>query len=225
MEGWLERHRAYITVALLAVILPGATLLWLKRPQPAPVVISTPVPTPTLTLVLTPTPAPTATPLPVRVYVTGAVVHSDVYLLPAGSIVKDALLAAGGATADADLERINLAVQLTDQQQVYVPHQGQETPPAPLISSAPTPTPAAASVPSRSGSVDVGSGPVNLNTASAAELETLPGIGPAFAQRIIDYRLEHGAFATVEQLTEVKGIGPATLDKLRHLITVDSTQP
>jgi competence protein ComEA len=62
---------------------------------------------------------------------------------------------------------------------------------------------------------------VNINTASAADLETLPGIGPAFAQRIIDYRVEHGAFATVEQLTEVKGIGPATLDKLRHLITVD----
>ena len=221
MEGWLERHRGYVIGALLAVILPGATLLWLRRPQPVPLIISTPVPTPTFTLVLTPTPAPTATPLPVRVYVTGAVQQSDVYLLPVGSIVKDALLAAGGATVDADLERINLAVQLYDQQQVYVPYRGQENPPAPVISSAPTPTEAAASPPTKGKSTDAGAAPVNINTASAATLETLPGIGPAFAQRIIDYRIEHGAFASIEQLAEVKGIGPATLAKLEHLITVD----
>lgn len=221
MQGWLERHRGYIIAALLAFILPGATILWLKSPQPAPLLISTPVPTPTCTPVLTPTPAPTATPLPVRVYVTGAVKQSDVYLLPAGSIVKDALLAAGGATADADLERINLAVQLYDQQQVYVPYQGQETPPAPLVSSAPTPTEAAASVPAKSGSMDVETGLVNVNTATADELETLPGIGPAFAQRIIDYRVQNGAFASIEQLVEVKGIGPATLAKFEHLITVE----
>jgi competence protein ComEA len=225
LGGWLERHRLVVFVALLAIILPGVALLWLKRPQPAPLIISTPVPTPTWTLVLTPTPAPTATPLPVRVYVTGAVVHSDVYLLPAGSIVKDALLAAGGATADADLERINLAVQLYDQQQVHVPYQGQEALPVPGVSS--TVTPPAATVPAAgaasSDGTRAGAGPalINVNTASAEELETLPGIGPAFAQRIIDYRIEHGAFATVEQLTEVKGIGPATLDKIEHLITVD----
>jgi len=224
MESWLERHRGYVIVALLAIILPGVTLLWLKRPQPAPVVISTPVPSPTWTLVLTPTPVPTATPLPVRVYVTGAVLNSDVYVLPAGSIVKDALLAAGGATADADLERINLAVQLYDQQQIYVPQRGQETVPVPVVSNAATPTTTAASSDGAStGDTRAGAALslVNLNTASAAELETLPGIGPAFAQRIIDYRIEHGAFATVEQLTEVKGIGPATLAKLEHLITVE----
>jgi competence protein ComEA len=219
MNGWLERHRVYVIVALLAIIVPGATLLWLKRPQPAPLVISTPVPTPTPPPVLSPTPAPTATPLPVRVYVTGAVRKSDVYVLSAGSIVKDALLAAGGATADADLERINLAVQLYDQQQVYVPHKGQESLPAPVVSEAATPTPdVSAPSDTRGGSALT---LININRASAAELETLPGIGPAFAQRIIDYRVERGAFASVEQLTEVKGIGPATLDKLQHLITVD----
>ena len=221
MEGWLERHRGYVIVALLAVILPGATLLWLKRPQPTPLILSTPIPTPTLTPVFSPTPAPTATPLPVRVYVTGAVQRSDVYLLPAGSIIKDALLAAGGATVDADLERINLAVELYDQQQVYVPYQGQESPPVPVVSEAPTPTEAARSGSSRSGAADAGPVPVNVNTASADELETLPGIGPAFAQRIIDYRVENGAYTSVEQLTEVRGIGPATLDKIRDLVTVE----
>ena len=186
--------------------------------------ISTPVPTPTFTPVLTPTPAPTATPLPVRVYVSGAVLHSDVYVLPAGSIVKDALLAAGGAAADADLERINLAVQLYDQQQVYVPHRGQETLPAPLVSGASTPTTVAVSTKSApAGDTRAGMGLalVNLNTASADALEALPGIGPTYAQRIIDYRVAHGAFATVEQITEVKGIGPATLEKLKHLVTVE----
>jgi competence protein ComEA len=224
MGGWLERHRLYVILALLAIILPGVTLLWLKRPQPAPLLISTPVPTPTFTLVLTPTPAPTATPHPVRVYVTGAVLKSDVYVLPAGSIVKDALLAAGGATADADLERINLAVQLYDQQQIYVPSRGQETLPAPLVSDAATPADEASAADDASaGDTRAGTSlsTININTASVDALETLPGIGPTYAQRIIDYRVEHGAFATVEQLTEVKGIGPATLDKLRHLITVD----
>ena len=228
MGGWLERHRLYVIGALLAIILPGVTLLWLKRPQPAPLRISTPVPTPTFTLVLTPTPAPTATPLPVRVYVTGAVLNSDVYLLPAGSIVKDALSAAGGATADADLERINLAVQLTDQQQVYVPHQGQEALPAPVVSGAAAPAGGASAETApgegaSSGDSRTGTGLtlINVNTASVDTRETLPGIGATYAQRIVDYRVEHGAYASVEQLTEVKGIGPATLDKLRHLVTVE----
>ena len=220
MGGWLERHRGYVIAALLAVILPGVTVLWLKRPQPTPLIISTPVPSSTSTRALTPTPAPTATPLPVRVYVTGAVQQSAVYLLPAGSIIKDALLAAGGATAEADLERINLAVQLYDQQQVYVPYQGQENLPAPIVSSASTPTPDGASVAGDTrGSAALSL--VNINTASADTLETRPGIGPAFAQRIIDYRIERGAFGTIEQITEVKGIGPATLAKLEPLITVD----
>jgi competence protein ComEA len=221
MGGWLERHRGYVIAALLAVILPGVVLLWVKRPQPTPLILSTAVWTHTPTLELTSTATPIPTPQPVRVYVTGAVVQADVYVLPAGSIVKDALLAAGGATADADLERINLAVQLTDQQQVYVPYQGQESPPVPVVSDAPTPTEAALSGASRSGAVDAGTALVNVNTASADELDALPGIGPAYAQRIIDYRVQNGAYTSVEQLTEVRGIGPATLDKIRDLVTVE----
>jgi len=141
----------------------------------------------------------------VRVYVTGAVREPDVYVLSPGSIVKDALAAAGGPTGDADLERINLAVQVHDQQQIYVPRQGEGTPPVPPVSVALPAVPVAA---------------ININAASAAELEALPGIGPAFAQRIVDYRAEHGPFATIEEIMEVKGIGPATFARLEGLIAV-----
>jgi competence protein ComEA len=217
MEGWLERNRLYIMLALVAVIVPGALLLWLRRPQPAPIIISTPVPTATPLPIVSPTPPPTVTPSPLRVYVTGAVQTADVYILPPGSIVKDAIHAAGGATSDADLQRINLAVQVHDQQQIYVPYQGESTPASPLH-SAPLP---ATSTPSsqgagRSSTLAV----ININTADAAALETLPGIGPTFAARIIDYREQNGPFSSVEDLIQVKGIGPATLDKMRDLLVV-----
>jgi competence protein ComEA len=147
-----------------------------------------------------------------RVYVTGAVRRPDVYLFPAGSIVKEAIAAAGGATEDADLDRINLAVQLQDQQQVYVPRRGQEASPVlPLVSAPP-----GGDVDSRSGTVSL----VNINAASAVELEALPGIGPTYAQRIVDYRQANGPFAAVEEIMEVKGIGPGTFAKLEGLITV-----
>jgi competence protein ComEA len=206
MGEWLDRNRAYVLAVLLVAIAAGSMLLWLRRPQPDPIVISTPAPT------VTPTPVQTPTPSPLRVYVTGAVHQPDVYLLAPGSIVKQALAAAGGATADADLDRINLAVQLQDQQQVYVPRQGEGTPPAPLVSS---------DLPvgdTRSQSLSVSL--VNINSASVSELETLPGIGPVFAQRIVDYREQNGPFASNEGIMEVNGIGPATFARLEGLITV-----
>ncbi len=206
MGEWLDRYKAYVLAVLLVAIAAGSVLLWLQRPQPAPIILSTPVPA------ATPTPVPTSTPAPLRVYVTGAVREPDVYVLSPGSIVKDAVAAAGGATGDADLERVNLAVQVCDQQQVYVPRQGEGTPPVPLVATA---FPAAES---RSSVVSVSI--VNINSASASELETLPGIGPVFAQRIVDYRTEHGPFVVVEDIVEVKGIGPATFAKLEGLITV-----
>jgi competence protein ComEA len=206
MGEWLDRYKAHVLVILLAVIAAGSVQLWLRRPQPSPMIISTPAPT------LTPTPVSTPTPAPLRVYVTGAVRQPDVYLFPAGSIVKEAIAAAGGATDDADLDRINLAVQLQDQQQVYVPRQGEEAPPVPPVVSASP----GGEVGTRSGIVSL----VNINTASAVELEALPGIGPTYAQRIVDYRQANGPFAAVEGIMEVKGIGPGTLAKLEGLITV-----
>ena len=206
MGEWLDRYKAYVLAILVVAIAAGSLLFWLRRPQPAPIVISTPAPT------LTPTPVQTPTPSPLRVYVTGAVRQPDVYLFFPGSIVKDALAAAGGATADADLDRINLAVQLQDQQQVYVPRQGEDTPPAPPVAAPP------AASDTRSGSAVLS--PIDINSATASELETLPGIGPTYAQRIVDYREQNGPFASIEDITQVKGIGPATLDKLEELITV-----
>jgi competence protein ComEA len=199
--GWIERYRGVLFVALIVGILAGTVVLQAFRPRSNRPILES----------LTPAPSPeaTRTPSPVRVYVTGAVQRPDVYALPAGSIVKDALLAAGGATTDADLIRINLASPLADGQQIYVPRQGEEDLPARLL------TAPAAALPLSGGSR------VNINTAGEAELDLLPGIGPALAKRIVEYRQTHGPFQTIEQITEVPGIGDAVLEQIRDLVTVE----
>lgn len=148
-------------------------------------------------------PAPTSTPEPIQVYVSGAVARADVYILPPDSIVRDALEAAGGATGEADIEHLNLAQPLRDGDHVYVPRIGE----------APTPIP-------REGEGPSVVWPININTATQAELELLPGIGPALAQRIIEYRETHGPFATIEEIQNVSGIGSATFENIKDLITV-----
>jgi competence protein ComEA len=142
-----------------------------------------------------------------RVHVSGAVRAPAVYRLPPGSIVQDAVDAAGGPAADADLERINLAVELRDQQQVYVPRKGEAEPQPPISGG-------------ESGGEEPAGALVNVNTATAAELETLPRIGPAMAQRIIEYREANGPFGSIEDIQNVPGIGPATFEGLKDLITV-----
>jgi competence protein ComEA len=140
----------------------------------------------------------------VRVYVSGAVHHPDVYTLQPDSIVKDALLAAGGPADDADLERINLALPVADGQHVYVPRQGEEKLPV----QPPANQPATGQK-------------VNINTADVATLESLSGIGPVLAQRILDYRQANGPFARIEDITNVSGIGQATFEALRDQITAE----
>jgi competence protein ComEA len=147
---------------------------------------------------------PTATPQPLRVYVSGAVVQPGVVTLPAGSLLTDALDAVGGVVDDADLDSINLAAPLADNQHVIVPHRA----------ATPQPETGAASV----SSVDA---LVNINTATAVELEMLPHIGPTMAQRIIDYREAHGPFGRIEDLQEVDGIGETRYKDLAPLITVE----
>ncbi|KRE61733.1 competence protein ComEA [Nostocoides sp. Soil756] len=147
----------------------------------------------------------------VVVHVVGQVVRGGVYRLPAGSRVADAVEAAGGATRTADLGMLNLARVLADGEQVRVPEPGEVVPPGPV---------AAGPGGGAGGGASGGPGSVvSLNTADAAALDSLPGIGPVIAQRIIDWRTEHGRFTSVDELAEVSGIGEKLLAQVRPLVT------
>ena len=172
----------------------------------------------------------------VRVHVAGAVNNPGVYTLPAQGRAVDAIAAASGAAADADLDRVNLAGALSDGVQIYVPHRGETAAPAQIQPNGGTanagqgnaangasqggtqPQPARTLTPA--GNAQKGSAPVNINTATAEELQTLPRIGPAMAQRIIAWREAHGGFRSVDELDAVPGIGPSMLENLRPLVTV-----
>ena len=196
MAALQTRYRGILIFCVTALVLGGALFLQARRQPAAPLELSTATPPPS--------PAPTTTPPPMPVYVTGAVARPDVYPLPQGSIVKDAIVAAGGPAPDADLERINLASSLSPGQQVHVPRRGEAAPPP---------------LPARSEAI--GDGRINVNTAGAALLETLPGIGPSLAGRIVEHREANGPFRSVQDLVAVPGIGPATLSRLVDLITTD----
>ncbi len=142
----------------------------------------------------------------VVVHVVGEVRRPGVRHLPAGSRVADAVEAAGGATARADLAGVNLARVLTDGEQLRVPRPGEAVP-APVAAPA-TGVPGAG-----------GGAAVALSTADVAALDALPGIGPVLAQRIVDWRTEHGRFTTVDELAEVSGIGEKLLAQVRPHVT------
>ncbi|HET6953611.1 MAG TPA: helix-hairpin-helix domain-containing protein [Acidimicrobiales bacterium] len=146
----------------------------------------------------------------VVVHVVGAVVTPGVQRLPSGSRTVDAVDAAGGTVPEADLARLNLAAVLTDGQQVYVPRLGEVAPPVA----------AGGAAPGAPGGPATAAAPVDLNAATLAQLDELPGIGPTTAQAIIDHREQNGPFASVEELLDVRGIGDAKLEQLRDLVTV-----
>jgi competence protein ComEA len=191
--------------ALLAASLALALLLtWLHRPRESAVPpVHRSVPSTAVTSL-----PPTAPPAPdLVVHVTGAVRHPGLVELPAGSRVDAALSAAGGATRKADLASVNLARRLVDGEQIVVLRKGRST--APL--GAPGPSADVSASPGQ---------PVDLNTATLEQLDGLPGVGPVLAQRIIDWRTEHNRFSSVDELTEVSGIGERTLADLRPLVHV-----
>jgi competence protein ComEA len=192
----LSRGEIAGLIVILVAVLGGAGL-WYARSLPKPVSIAQAEPgaaqasaSPTPTVVLI-------------VDVAGAVRQPGVYEFAEGQRVIDAIEQAGGPLAKADLSLLNLAAPLTDGTQILVPKAG-----------APGAAPAPGGVPGAAG------GLLNINSASATELETLSGIGEVLAAKIVEYREQNGPFASVDDLMDVSGIGPATLDEIRDQITV-----
>jgi competence protein ComEA len=149
----------------------------------------------------------------VTVHVAGAVRRPGVYRLPAGARVDDALRRAGGPRGRADLTAVNLAAKLEDGRQVLVPERA-------AASAAAAPAAAGGAAAGPGGVAAAAGAPVNLNTATLEQLDTLDGVGPGIAQRILDYRAQHGGFTRVEELGEVPGIGAKRLATLTPLVTV-----
>ena len=148
--------------------------------------------------------------------VDGAVAHPGLYKLPADSRVQAALAAAGGLSPQADVHRINRAAKLHDGQKLYVLSQGESTPPLAASSGQGCEGQACTSAEGGvAGSDAEGQGLVNINTANATQLTQLPGVGPAIAQKIIDYRTANGPFTSVDDLTKVPGIGAAKLAQIK----------
>jgi competence protein ComEA len=196
----LSRGELVGLVALLAVTLGGAGL-WYVRSLPRPVEVAE-LPGPGDA----PLPAASAGPSPevvILVDVAGWVRRPGVYEFDEGARVIDAIDAAGGARSGALLESLNLAAPLADGIQILVPREGETFAP-----------------PASGGSVAGVAGLINVNTAATTELEELPGVGEVIAQAIVDYRTENGPFASVDQLLDVSGIGDATLENIRELVTV-----
>ena len=162
-------------------------------------------------------------PLRIAVHVVGAVQQPGVYHLAAGSRGDDAVRLAGGATSQADLKRVNLAAVLVDGQQLWIPRVGERIVPNTLPKTLPITLPNAVSgagaPPSAVPSTGV-TALVDINQATVADLDRLPGIGPSTARAIVDHRTRNGPFASVDDLLAVRGIGPAKLAELRALVRV-----
>jgi competence protein ComEA len=209
-RGWLEerlpplkeqarftKEQVLILTLLAAVMLVGG--FWAARQsRPQPVVIEKP-PSPRAVS----RPAPKAA-KPIYVHVGGAVSAPGLYEINSGDRVADAVNRAGGPVGEADLDGLNLAAKVSDGQKILVPVKGQ-----------------AVEIDAGGGGAAAGTSPVNLNTAAQAELESLDGVGPVLAKRIIDWRQRRGGFARVSQLNEIDGIGPKKFQVLKNQVTVE----
>lgn len=178
----------------------GLLLLAIRQPRGNPVQLSSP-----------PTPAP------LLIHISGGVVRPGVYKLPLESRLQDAVQAAGGLLASADSSMLNLAARLKDGERLIIPILAPTQPPKAVQTTTDGARlmviPTAAPQPTENGKI-------NINTASVDELDRLPGIGPVTAQKILDFRQQNGPFQTVEAIMDVSGIGPATYEDLKDLITV-----
>jgi competence protein ComEA len=197
LREWLAglTRREIVLFSAAAVVALCVAGVWYVRSVPRPVPVQAPVP------------GPQATPSPsvLIVHVTGWVQSPGVYELSEGDRVIDALHAAGGPRRGAELDALNLAALLVDAQQVLVPRHAET---AQIPAAAPGTPPAA------------GTTLINVNTATAEDLEALPGIGEVLSAAIVSYREEHGPFTSVDALIDVSGIGEVTLEEIRELVTV-----
>ena len=209
MKGQAVRVVAAALAALSAAALVAAALILLGRGDDnAPVQIIPPEPAAALPGAATVS----------KAQISGEVLFPGVYPIQPGDRLIDLIHAAGGFTINADANGINLSIRVQDETRYHIPSFADTaTSPAPgATPGGPAPTPAPPPTPTP----DAADGLVDLNTASQRELETLPGIGPALAAAIIAYREANGPFATVDELDDVPGIGPKTLESLRPLVTV-----
>lgn len=199
MDDPLKRYRPYLAMSLLFLVVLIGTIVVLRRPEPVAMTIITPTPRPTPTVAL------------VLVDVRGAVAKPGVYSLPSGSRVQDVLALAGNISSAAEIGGINMARKLNDGELLYIPTAGEATvaPPATLSRGDKGPTPTKTPL-----------GKININTATIEVLDALPGIGPAIAERIIEYRTQNGGFKQPEDLKKVRGIGEVLFNQLKDYITV-----
>jgi competence protein ComEA len=195
------REATALGVACLALVAGAAFAYARSLPSGGAKPLATPV--------AEPSPTVTASATGVVVDVAGAVRSPGVYTLPPGARVIDGIRAAGGPAPYADVGSVNLARPLIDGERVYIPRKG-ETPPPEAGTSGGTGGRSSGS----------GDGKVNINTATERELEALPGIGQVLAQRIVDYRIQHGPFREIRDLLKVEGIGEKKFDSLKDYVTV-----
>ena len=169
-------------------------------------------------------PAPTASPVPlaldIRVYVSGAVARPGVYRVEEGDRLADLVTAAGGATADADLDRVNLAARLGDEDHWRIPVVGETAMPEVTVNGESAPDSGRTADAGPGGAGTSGDGRIDLNTADAEALTALPNIGVVKAAAIIAYREANGSFLEVDEIVEVQGIGDKTLEAIRPLVIV-----
>jgi len=190
------KNALYVLLGVMAgFVLAGVLVFVARAPAGTPIVLL---------------PAPTKA--PVTVHIIGAVPRPGLYEFAEGARVQNAIDAAGGILAEANVNAINLAALLEDGQQLDIPYIDGIVPADDTTVELPSSTEVATSDPN----VEL----VNINTATLEELDTLPGIGPTTAQKIIDYRTTNGPFAAIEDITNVSGIGPATFENIKTLIKI-----
>jgi competence protein ComEA len=191
------RNTLYVLLGVMAGFVLAGTLIYVSRAPAGEAIILQPAPTEA----------------PIAVHVIGAVPRPGLYEFSEGARVQDAIDAAGGLLASANANGLNLAALLEDGQQLDVPYSDGQ---APVPGEDSFDLPSGTTDPSDNSDSEL----ININTASLEELDSLPGIGPTTAQKIIEYREENGPFTVIEDIENVSGIGPATFENIKDLITV-----